>query len=229
MSVNAISKYFFFLLVSTIVMQTRGQNTISLNAGFLGTYTAVAEYERIDRRDYLLDSVTLSKNVGSFQASMSTEIGLGSNFYFSPGFHYSQKGLSRVDFTDTTGYTWTTPAKQHYVGLSSLIGYRYQFRESNWGLFVSTGLQADFAVGTPNGGALFSGPLYRFFMPFCRFNEVDLSWASEAGCSYKAGPGNLLLKIRYLYGLSDVLEDAFVVGRSMSYGITIGYSISIGK
>ncbi len=205
----------------------QAQNSVGIQVGFLGTHTSIAEYERIDRQDYLIDSMTIKPDVGSFQAAVNVNIGLGKNFYFAGGFHYSEKGLANVIFTDSTGWPWQTPARQYYVGLSMLIGYHYHFKESKFGLLLATGFKADFAVGLPNGGALFSGPYYRFFMPFSRFNEIDFGWMSEGGVSYKLGPGDIALKLSYIYGMSDVLEDAFVIGRTISAGISIGYSIKL--
>lgn len=212
-----------------ITCQLQAQNSIGIQAGFLGTHTSIAEYERIERQDFLLDSMSLDPNAGSFQAAVNVDVDLGKNFFLSTGFHYSNKGLANVTFTDSIGWPWTTPARQHYVGLSMLLGYHVHFHQSKFGLQFATGPQADFAVGTPNGGALFSGPYYRFFMPFSRFNEVDLSWVAEAGCSYKLGPGDVLLKVVYQYGLSDVMEDAFVVGRTMSLGVSVGYSLPLSR
>ena len=219
----------FILFITLISLQLHAQNTIGIQVGFLGTHTFVAEYERVERRDYLLDSMALNQDVGSLQADVQAGIDLGKNFFLSAGFHYSNKGLAQVTFTDSTGWPWTTPARQQYVGLSMLIGYYFHFSHSKFGLQIATGPRADFAVGTPNGGALFAGPYYRFFMPFSRFNEVDLSWAAEAGVSYSLGPGDVVVKINYLYGLSDVLEDAFIVARSMSYGISVGYAFRLSE
>jgi hypothetical protein len=224
-----MKKTLLISILAWIATAAYAQNSIGIHAGYLGTYTAVAEYERIDRTDYLLDSMTLYKRVSSFQAALTADIGLGHGLYLTTGFHYSNKGLEEVDFTDSTGYTWYTPARQHYVGLSVLAGYKFNLKNSRFGFQAATGLQADFAVGTPNGGALFSGPYYRFFMPFSRFNEVDLSWVAEGGCFYSAGPGNVVVKLTYHYGLSDVLEDAFVIGRTMSYGISAGYCFFLQK
>jgi hypothetical protein len=209
----------------------QAQNSIGLQFGFLGTHTSVAEYERIDRMTMLLDSMSLKTNVGSFQAALDAEIGLGKNVYLDAGFNYCEKGLARVNFTDSTGWTWTTPegARQHYVGISLLIGYKYPFPKSRFGIKGATGLRCDFAVGTPNGGTLFSGPYYRFFLPFSEFNEVDLGWMTEAGLTYKLGPGDVVLKISYIYGFSDVLKDPWVVGRSMSGGISLGYSFRLAR
>ncbi|MCK9422898.1 MAG: PorT family protein [Bacteroidales bacterium] len=205
----------------------QAQNSISIQVGYLGTHTSVAEYSRVGRTDYLLDSMSLERNVGSLMVALIADIELGNHFFFSPGFRYSDKGLSRVTFIDSTEYPWTTAARQHYIGLSTLLGYHLPFKSSKFGLQVATGIQADFAVGQPNGGALFSGPYSRFFMPFSRFNEVDLSWITEFAGSYRLGPGDVVLRISYLYGLSDVIEDPFVIGRSMSLGVSVGYSFKL--
>jgi hypothetical protein len=224
-----MKKLILIISLSFTLAQLHSQNSIGIQMGFLGTHTRIAEYERIDRHDYLLDSMDISPTVGSFQAALTLDLDLGKRFFLSPGFHYSNKGLSNVTFIDSTGWPWQTSARQHYTGLSLMIGYHIPLKQSKFGLQAATGFKADFAVGTPNGGALFSGPYYRFFMPFSRFNEVDLSWMTEAGVTYACGPGGFVLKVSYQYGLSDVLEDAFVVGRSMSFGATVGYSIHLSQ
>ncbi len=222
-----MKKTILLLIICWTSFWVEAQNSIGIQVGFLGTHTYVAEYERIERRDFLLDSVSLNVNVGSLQAAVNMDIDLGKNLFLSTGFHYSNKGLANVTFVDSTGWPWTTPARQHYVGISLLLGYHFHFKQSKFGLQFATGPQIDVAVGTPNDGALFSGPYYRFFMPFTRFNEVDLSWKAETGCSYKIRPGDVVLKASYHFGLSDVLEDAFIVARTMSYGISIGYAFKL--
>jgi hypothetical protein len=224
-----MKRSFLIVIIAFFSTLIHAQNSIGVQVGFLGTHTSIAEYERIDRFDFLLDSMTIKKDVGSVQASINADIDLGKKFFLSTGFHYANKGLANVTFTDSTGWPWQTAARQHYMGISLLIGYHYDFPKSRWGLQFATGPRIDVAIGTPNGGALFSGPYYRFFMPFTRFNEVDLSWMAEAGVSYKLGPGDVVAKLSYLYGLSDVLEDAFVVARSASLGISVGYSIKLSK
>lgn len=222
-----MKKTILILIIGWISFQLQAQNSIGIQVGFLGTHTSVAEYERIGRRDYLLDSVAISTNVGSIQVAIDVNLDIGKNFFLSTGFHYSNKGLANVTFTDSSGWPWSTAARQHYIGLSVLIGYHIHFHDSKFGLQLATGPQADFAIGTPNGGTLFSGPYYRLIMPFSRFNEVDLSWVAEAGCTYKLGPGDIVLKATYHFGLSDVLEDAFIVARSMSFGASVGYSFKL--
>ena len=224
-----MKKVILIIFAGWISFHAQGQNSIGIQFGFLGTHTSVAEYERINRHDFLLDSMSISKNVGSVQAALHIDIDLGKNVFLSTGFHYSNKGLANVTFTDSIGWPWSTPARQNYMGISLLAGFRYHFKESKWGIQFATGPQVDFAVGTPNGGALFSGPYYRFFMPFSRFSEVEFSWVAEGGVRYKLGPGDMLLKATYHYGLSDVLEDAFVVGRTISLGLSVGYCFPLSK
>lgn len=224
-----MKKTILILIFGLSACLIQAQNSIGIQVGYLGTYTSIAEYERINRMDFLLDSMSLSKNVGSVSAAINLDVDLGKNFFLSTGFRYANKGLANVTFTDSTGWPWQTAARQKYLGLSVLAGYRIRFHQSKFGLLVATGLQADFAIGTPNPGTLFSGPYYRFFLPFSQFSEVDLSWISEAGVSYKLGPGEVVGKLTYLFGMSDVMEDPWVVGRSMSFGISAGYSLPLSK
>jgi hypothetical protein len=223
-----MKKFTLALCVVFIPLILHAQNYIGIQIGYLFTHTSIAEYERIERNNtYLLDSMTVAPDVSSAQVSLYTDIGLGMNFFLSAGFTYADKGLKNVVFTDSTGWPWQTAARQKYAGISAMLGYRFQIPESRFGLTMATGPKVDFAVGTPNAGALFSAPYFRFFNPICRFNEVELSWMAEVGASYRLGPGDINLKINYFYGLSDVLEDAFVIGRTMSGGITVGYSFRL--
>lgn len=212
-----------------ILFQSEGQNSIGIQIGFLGTRTSVAEYLRPDQQDYLLDYVTLNRNVGSVHAAIIADIDLGKNLFLSTGFHYEQKGLSKVSYTDSNLVVYDVKALQHYLGLSLMIQYRLHFRESKFGMLIGTGPKFDFAVGTPNDGALYSGKYRNYLMPFSRFNEMDASWGAEVGVTYAVGPGDFILKISYLYGLSDVLEDTFIVGRSQSIGLSLGYSFRLSK
>lgn len=217
-----------FILLCLFLAQAYAQNNIGLRVGFLGTQTRIAEYPRPEVTDYLLDHVTINKLAASLHVALSADLSLGKNFSLSTGFHYERKGLSNITYVDSVNDPWVVNAYQHYIGLSMMIQYNLHFRESKFGMIFATGPKFDFAVGTPNQGALFSGKYRKFFMPFSRFNEVDLSWGAEVGGTYRLGPGDFILRLTYLYGLSDVLEDAYIIGRSQSIGLSIGYSIRLG-
>jgi len=212
-----------------ILFHLKGQNSIGIQIGFLGTQTRIAEYLRPDQQDYLLDFVTLNRYVGSVHAAINADVDIGKDFSLSTVFHYEQKGLSKVSYTDSNQVVYEVKALQHYLGLSLMIQYRLHFRESKFGMLFGTGPKFDFAIGTPNDGALYSGKYRNYLMPFSRFNDVDVSWGAEVGGTYSFGPGNFILMISYLYGLSDVLEDAFIVGRSQSLCLSLGYSFTLGQ
>lgn len=207
--------------------EVAAQNRLGIQTGYLLNYTAIAEYERIDRTDFLLDSVDLTKTTGFLHAGVFAETVIGHGFFLHSAFFYQRKGMDAVRFTDAEGYTWWSDARQHYIGIREMIAYRGAFRGGKTGWRIATGLGIGFAVGTPNGGALFSGPLYRFFLPFCRYNQVDMGWTTEAGISYQLGPGDLECKVGFEYGLTDVLEDTFIIGRPVSGSVTVGYSIPL--
>jgi hypothetical protein len=173
--------------------------------------------------------MTITPWVNSLHLELFIEQELSRHILLTTGIHYSNKGLQNVTFTDSTGYPWSTAARQHYLGISVLAGYKVVFKNSVSGLVFATGPHIDFTVGDPNGGALFAGPYSRFFGPVCRFNELDVAWAIEAGYRLRLGPGNLTVDLRYLFGLSDVLEDPFFIGRTMSFGFGAGYILPLGK
>jgi len=223
-----MKKICFIFLIGFLSVQLHAQNSIGIEAGYLRTHTSVAEYLRPGSSYNLLDVVSLNPDVGSFQAAITAEIDMGKRFFLSTGFHYGRKGLGEVSISDSARTYYVNPI-QHYVGLSVMIEYHYRFKKSKFGILLETGPLIDFAVGKPNNGALYSGTYYKYFMPFSRFNEVDLSWVADIGGTFKLGPGDVVLKLSYRYGLSDVIEDAFIIGRSSSYGISVGYSFRLGK
>ncbi len=219
-----------WICMVTFVLMMNGlaaQHRLGIQSGYLINYTAIAEYERIDRHDFLLDSVDLTKTTGSVHAALFVESALGKGLYLHTAFFYQRKGIDAVRFTGEDGYTWRSDARQHYAGIREMIACRGAIRGGKAGWRIATGLGIGFTVGTPNGGALFSGPLYRFFMPFCRYNQVDMGWITEAGLSYRLGPGDLECKLGFEYGLTDVMEDAFIIGRPISGSVMVAYSIPL--
>jgi len=65
--------------------------------------------------------------------------------------------------------------------------------------------------------------------PFARFNVVNFCIAVEAGTTFELGPGQLFAKINYFQGLSDVMRDDYVVGKTISFGVDVGYTIPLDQ
>ena len=223
-----MKKICFIIIFGFASAHLPSQNTIGFEAGYMRSHTSISAYFRTGFTYDLLDVVYVDPNVGSFQAAVTTGLDLGKRFFLSTGFHYSRKGLKEVSVSDS-GRTYYVQATQHYAGISMMIEYLYRFKNPKFGVLLETGPQVDFAVGLPNNGALYSGTYSKYLMPFSRFNEVDFSWAVDAGFTYRLGPGDIVVKVSYRYGLSDVIEDTFIVGRSSSFGTTVGYSIRLSK
>jgi len=207
----------------------QGQNSFSLAAGYLFTHTSVAEYKRPDYNYYLLDYVSIDPTMSSFHASFNINIDLGNRFHLSTGMHYQEMGMTNISFIDTLNDYFSYKANQHYIGWSLLLKYHYQFRESKFGIFAGVGPKVDFAVGYLNIAEQAPFRARDSMTPFARFNTVDFSIAVEAGTTYRLGPGTLLVKINYFQGLSDVLRDDYVVGKTISVGVAVGYTLQLEK
>ena len=222
-----MKKLLFVLIMIFSLGTLQGQNSFSLAAGYLFTHTSVAEYKRPDYNYYLLDYVTLKPNRSSVHVSLTADLDIGNRFYLSTGLHYQQMGISNITFVDTLNDYFSYKANQHYIGWSLLVKYHYQFRESKFGIFAGIGPKVDFAVGYLNIAEQAPYRARDSMTPFARFNVVDFSIAVEAGATYQLGPGSLLAKINYFQGLSDVLRDPYVVGKTISVGVDVGYTLPL--
>lgn len=221
-------KNFLFVICMVLFLgPLRGQNSFSLAAGYLFTHTGVAEYKRPDYNYYLLDVVSIDPNRSSFHASLTVDLDLGNRFFLSTGLHYQEMGISSVSFTDTLNDFYSYPANQHYIGWSLLLKYHYRFRDSKFGLFAGVGPKVDFAVGYLNIAEQAPWRAANTLTPFARFNTIDFSIAAEVGVPYLLGTGSLFPKVNYYQGLSDVLRNDYIVGKTISVGADVGYTLHL--
>ncbi len=224
-----MKKLLLVIIMSCSLGSLQGQTSFSLAAGYLFTHTSVAEYKRPDYNYYLLDYVSVDPNMSSFHASINIDIDLGNQFFFSTGLHYQEMGMSNISFTDTLNDFYSYKANQHYIGWSLLLKYHYQFRHSKFGVFAGVGPKVDFAIGYLNIAEQAPFRARDSMTPFARFNTIDFSIAVETGATYQLGPGSLFAKINYFQGLSDVLRDDYVVGKTISVGVDVGYTLSLSS
>ncbi len=222
-----MKKLLLLLIITLSLGSLQAQNSFSLAAGYLFTHTSVAEYKRPDYNYYLLDYVTIDPNKSSFHASLNVDLDLGNRFFFSTGLHYQEMGMSNISFIDTLNDFYSFTANQHYIGWSLLLKYHYKFKDSKFGIFAGVGPKVDFAVGYLNIAEQAPFRATNSMTPFARFNTIDFSIAVEVGATYKLGPGSLFAKINYFQGLSDVMRDDYVVGKTISVGVDVGYSVNL--
>lgn len=221
-----MKKLLTLILIIGAAGPLKSQNSISLAAGYIYTHTSVAEYQRPDYNYFLIDYVSLDPNRSSFHAALNADLDLGNRFFLSTGLDYQQMGMSNVSFTDTLNVFYSYSAKQNYIGWSLLLKYHYQFRESKFGVFAGVGPKVSFAVGYLNVAEQAPFRAANSMTPFARFNTIDFAIAVEAGATYRLGPGSIFAKVNYFQGMSDVLRDDYIVGKTISLGVDVGYAVN---
>jgi hypothetical protein len=216
-----MKKIILFLFVLGITQSLFAQNRIALRGGFTFTNTSVSEYDR-GEGFYYYDSVLLDTEVAFPSVSINLDIDLGSNFFFTTGLSYMRKGIERIDYING-GYWYE--ARQEYMGMDFLLKYHYKFPDSKFGIFAAAGFRADFTVGGPNNAEITTAKGSEFFNAFGTFHPVEFALPTMFGGSYQIGPGEVTLDVNFLKGLSDILPDRFVVGRTFTMGVCLGYSL----
>lgn len=219
-----MKKTILFAFFCSLIFAVAAQNQIRAKVGYTSSYTAIAEYIQPDNSYYLLESVELDKYSSGVYAGLEVDIDLGKRFFLVTGFDFSQRGLSKISFTDAFGYSASKSAFQNYVGVNFRLKYHYVFKDSKWGLFLAIGPKIDFAVGGPNYAEYSTVYGHEYFQSFGTFNTVEFLLYTNLGVSYKAGPGEIALDLILMNGLSDAIRNKYVVGNSYSLGITAGYS-----
>ena len=215
-----MNKYVVFICLHVIICQAFGQNQIRVRGGILSTNTTVSEYNR-GLSYFYYDSVTLDTRRTAPQAGIDIDIDLGKRFFLTTGLGYSKKGIPSVYYING-GYWYS--AKQEYMGMNFQLKYHYKVNHKKFGIFVAAGFKTDFAVGGPNNAEIASVAGKTYFQAFGGFNQADFSLQTTIGFSYRFGPGDLTLDSNFQNGLSDIISDRYIVGRTFSIGCSIGYS-----
>ena len=215
-----MKKYLFFSIIIMFTLSAQGQNQLRIRGGVISTNTSVSEYSRGINYFYY-DSVTLDTRTTSPQATIDIDLDIGKGFFLATGLSYSKKGLPSIYYIN--GDYWYD-AYQYYLGMNFQLKYHYKFRDEKFGIFGAAGFKTDFAVGEPTNAQVATDEATSYFHSFGTFNQIDFSLATLIGCSYKLGPGDITLDLNFQEGLSDVISDQFIVGRTFSVGICMGYS-----
>jgi hypothetical protein len=213
---------FIFLLVS---ISGKTQNRIAVRGGATFTRTAVSEYNR-GLSYFYYDSVSLDTEVVFPSFNIDADISLGKGWFFASGLSYMRKGIESVQYVNGG---FTREARQEYMGLSVMLKYHHRLDNGRVGLYIAGGVRADFTVGGPNNAEIAYGSGSNYFHAFGTFSIAEFVLPTQIGASYRMGPGEILLDLNFLKGLSDVLPDRYIVGRSFSVGLNLGYALYLSK
>ncbi len=219
-----MKKAFLSFVFLSVLGSLMAQNQLRVKAGGLYTYTSIAEYNRPGQSYYLLDSVDYDQQLFGMLAGLEVDIDLGKNVYFVSGFGYSRKGLPEISHTDFIGTTRSRTAFQNYLGIHFQFKYHHRFKDGNFGIYAATGPKVDFTIGGPNYAEFSTVSGSKFFQAFGSFNIAEFLWYTNFGFSYKLGPGDLVFDLNMMNGLSDALRDKYIIGKTLSIGVLVGYS-----
>ncbi len=229
MGINLAGMRKISLVVFSMIMACglSAQNKIRINTGYQTTFTTVAEYLRPGESFYRIDSVFLKQRVHAPAFSLIADIDMNKGVYLSTGFAFSKKGIKSVTYPNyKSAYYETWLAAQYYFGLVLNLTYRVQLGEKA-GMFGGVGARLDLPYGIPTNAARATGRSSEFVVPFGRLDCPDLSWTLHLGGLHDLGPGEVVLELSFLAGLTNVINDAYIYGRSASFVATIGYALHL--
>jgi len=218
-----MKKIILLVLVLVSFKPVLSQNQIRLRGGFTSTNTSVSEYDR-GAGFYFYDSVSLDTKVLFPSISLDVDVDLGGKFFLTTGLSYMRKGIEGINYT---GDNFRYEARQEYMGINLLMKYHYRFEGSRFGLFASGGMRADFTVGGPNNAEIANGNGAEVLQAFGTFQPVEFVLPTVIGASYKLGPGEITFDVNFLKGLTDIIPDQYIVGRTFSMGACLGYSVDL--
>jgi hypothetical protein len=145
---------------------------------------------------------------------------------------FEQKGENyKINLTSGTGTTETEKMKIYlnYLTLPILVEFSHKF--GNFILFGGLGPYIGYALD----GKMILGS-QKVSMKFGKdeFRRFDAGLSADLGCGYKAGPGNIILDLRYNYGFMDIEQlkdkpDGYKSHCNRNLGIYLGYVIPLGK
>lgn len=216
-----MNKYIVSLFICLIYTGAFSQNKIGIRGGFTSTNTSVSEYNRGVGYFYY-DSVTLDTRVVFPSVNVDVDIDLGKNWFLTNGLSYMRKGIESINY-DNGGY-WLE-ARQEYIGMNVMLKYHHKFQDEKFGVYAAAGFRADFTVGGPNIAEIAYGIGKEYFQAFGTFAVAEFALPTTIGASYKLGPGEVILEANFIKGLSDIIPDRYIVGRTFTIGASLGYSI----
>ena len=209
---------------------------LSLFTALLLTFTATAQISvgvrvgaNFANQDFEAEGLSISPDgITGLSFAVPVEIGITESFSVQPELVYIQKGSS-FDF-EFYGYTTKQETTINYFEIPILAKYK----------FVTEPVQAYIAAGPVIGFGLggtisaeVNGQKEEEDIDFERdgLKKSDFGLSIGAGVGFGAGPGQVVVDLRYILGLSNIAdledgEDGSIKNRG--FGIGVGYMFPIG-
>lgn len=200
-----------------------GQNNISLNLGYLSTSTSTVEVPNSDDFFYS-DSVNFDPSSTAFYAGIDFDIDLGTNFYLSNGISYSKKGYGTITYTPANTSSVGFYSDDEYVGITMMLKYRINLISNHkLRLIIGAGLKSDFHLVPLDTKFLYSDKGEEFINAYKNTAAIELLAIGKIGIAYKLGIGDLSFNLLFQKGLTDMIQNQYIIGKTDSFGINVGY------
>lgn len=158
----------------------------------LGFKTGINSSTIVADWDYLEE---YKKPKGGFIAGLSFGMGSAQKFEFQPELLFSQKGIRFSDDDDALYFKFS------YFEIPLLFKWNYGTEEAAVRGFFNFGPYTSFLLNSEMGDDQSSDNIEEEFKP------VDAGLIVGGGIGIKAGPGRILVDLRYSLGMIPMLED----------------------
>ncbi|MFK8102710.1 MAG: porin family protein [Saprospiraceae bacterium] len=218
-----MKKLVFALFAMTLTFTSFAQLSVGVRGG---VNFATQSISGDDASSLSLDGIT-----GLFIA-IPVEIGITENFSVQPELTYLQKGSS-FSF-DILGFNTESSTTLNYFELPVLAKYKF-VKTDDLGVYAAAGPTFGYALGGESKVSI-QGVEETTDFDFDAeenedFNRFDLGLSLGAGVEYKAGPGSIVLDLRYVLGLSNLNggENDGVTTKNNGFAASIGYMLTLGN
>lgn len=224
-----MKKVLLITVLSFLTLVVVSQNNISLHFGYLSTSTSTAEIQT--RGGYFYsDSVSTEQINNSFYAGIDFDIDLGTNFYLSNGISYSRKGIGTITYTPVNAPSVAYYSDDDYIGYTLMLKYRINLMSNHkLRLILGAGLKSDFHLVPLDTKFLYSGEGAEFINAYKNTVPVELIGVGRLEIAYKLGIGDLSLNFLFQKGLTDIINNPYIVGKTDSFGVNLGYTFYLNN
>ncbi len=217
-----MKKLVFALFAMTLTFTSFAQLSVGVRAGV-----------NFANQTFEAEGLSISPDgLTGLYVSIPVEIGISDKFSVQPELTYLQKGSSTK--FDVLGFSTESTVTYNYLELPILAKYKF-VKTDDLGVYAAAGPSFGYALGGESKVSL-QGVEETTDIDFGKeefedFNRLDVALNFGAGVEYQAGPGKLVLDLRYMLGLSNLngAEDDDATTKNNGFAASIGYMFTLGS
>jgi hypothetical protein len=218
---------------------------LTLAAATSLAFTAKAQVTFIPKAGVTFSNVALKDEIDGQGSTVGFLFGAGFNlpldadgfFSIQPELLYIQKGFGLKGTDTSTGYTVTFDTDNHFNYLELPVLAKISFGSETIKGYVNAGPSIGYALsGKTKGTATIQGQSQNIDekADLSAGNRADFGLQFGGGIGFQAGPGSILLDLRYGYGLSNLEKESSGSSsgdnksQNRVIAVSVGYAIPLG-